>query len=73
MRHLFHTVTHLHVIQKDLVCLNLLRSQSRAQKEGREEKRREREILREQGSEAPGASFNTMIRYLHDKVFYSYL
>ena len=31
-------------------------------KEWRKEKRREREILREEGSEAPGASLNTMIR-----------
>ena len=54
MRHLFHIVTHLHVIQKVLECLNLSTSQSRAQKEGREEKRREREILREGASEAPG-------------------
>ena len=73
MRHLFHTVTHLHVIQKVLECLNLLCSQSRAQKEGREEKRREREILREEASEAPGASLNKMKRYHHDEVFYRYL
>ena len=48
--------------QKVLVCLNLLCSPATAQKEGRKEKRREREILREEGSEVPGASLNTMIR-----------